>query len=132
MPLLRFLPEASNIDFIGARYYAFAVDGLLLLITILSITFHGFNLGLDFTGGVEMQVKSARVIDIAEIRREVSGLGFSDPGIQYMTGSTLCDKPANSCVLIRVQPKANQDGNAAKVQIQNKLGSAYSDRKSVV
>ena len=26
MPLLRFLPEATNINFVGARYYAFAID----------------------------------------------------------------------------------------------------------
>jgi preprotein translocase subunit SecF len=62
MPLLRFLPEATNIDFIGVRYYAFALDGLLLLISIWSIFFHGFNLGLDFTGGVEVQAKAPYTI----------------------------------------------------------------------
>jgi len=34
MPLLRFIPEATNINFVGARYFAFAIDGLLLLISI--------------------------------------------------------------------------------------------------
>jgi preprotein translocase subunit SecF len=123
MPLLRFLPEATNINFIGARYYAFAVDGLLLLISIISIATHGFNLGLDFTGGVAMQVKSAQMVDIGKVRSEVGSL-FNDPQIQNINGG-LCDKPAGSCVLIRVQPKANQE-QAAKVQIQNKLGSGYS------
>ena len=123
MPLLRFLPEATNIDFIGVRYYAFALDGLLLLISIISIATHGFNLGLDFTGGVAMQVKSAQMIDVGKVRSEVGSL-FNDPQIQNINGG-LCDKPAGSCVLIRVQPKANQE-QAAKVQIQNKLGSGYS------
>ncbi|MGA7674482.1 MAG: protein translocase subunit SecF [Rhizomicrobium sp.] len=126
MPLLRFLPEATNIDFIGVRYYAFALDGLLLLISILSIAFHGFNLGIDFKGGVEMQVKSAQVVNIAKVRNEVTGLGFNDQEIQNIGGGSACDKPVNSCVLIRVQPKANQDGNAAKVEIQKKLGAGYS------
>ena len=31
---LRFLPDNTNIDFVGWRYYAFAVDGLLLLVTV--------------------------------------------------------------------------------------------------
>src|SRR4051794_4558316 len=63
MPLLKFLPEDTKIDFVGARYYAFALDGLLLLAAIFSIAVHGFNLGIDFTGGVLLEVKSAHVID---------------------------------------------------------------------
>jgi len=134
MPLLRFLPEATNINFIGVRYYAFAFDGLLLLVSIISIAIHGFNLGIDFTGGAEMQVKSAYTIsdgELAKVRREVTGLGYNDQSIQTIGGGT-CQKPANSCILIRVQPKANQDGNAAKLEIQNKLGSGYSVLSSQV
>jgi preprotein translocase subunit SecF len=124
MPLLRFLPEASNIDFIGKRYYAFAVDGLLLLISIVSITIHGFNLGIDFTGGVSLQVKAAQAVDVGKVRGEVTTLGFNDQQIQLIGGG-VCDKPANSCVLIRVQPKANQDGDTVARLIQTKLGSDY-------
>jgi preprotein translocase SecF subunit len=116
------------------RYYAFAFDGLLLLVSIISIAIHGFNLGIDFTGGAEMQVKSAYTIsdgELAKVRREVTGLGYNDQSIQTIGGGT-CQKPANSCILIRVQPKANQDGNAAKLEIQNKLGSGYSVLSSQV
>ncbi|MEJ0042106.1 MAG: hypothetical protein WDM81_07750 [Rhizomicrobium sp.] len=45
MPLLRFLPEATKINFVRARYFAFAIDGLLLLASIVSIAVHGFNSG---------------------------------------------------------------------------------------
>jgi preprotein translocase SecF subunit len=128
MPLLRFLPEATNINFIGVRYYAFAVDGLLLLVSILSIAFHGFNLGLDFTGGVEVQAKAPYSISetqVGNIRSQVASLGFNDQQIQTIAGSATCDKPAKSCVMIRVQPKLNQDYNAAAQVIKDKLGSGY-------
>jgi preprotein translocase subunit SecF len=128
MPLLRFLPEATNINFIGARYYAFALDGLLLLVSIISIFTHGFNLGLDFTGGVEVQAKAPYTISesqVAGIRSQVATLGFNDQQIQTIAGSATCDKPVNSCVMIRVQPKANQDYNKAADQIKTRLGSNY-------
>ena len=129
MPLLRFLPEATNINFIGVRYYAFALDGLLLLVSIISIFFiNGFNLGLDFTGGVEVEAKAPYSISdtqIGRIRSDVSTLGFNDQEIQTVAGSALCDKPANSCVMIRVQPKANQDYNAAAQAIKDKMGRGY-------
>jgi preprotein translocase subunit SecF len=127
MPLLRFLPEATNINFIGARYYAFALDGLLLLISIWSITVHGFNLGLDFTGGVEVQAKAAYTISqeqVAQIRGEISTLNFNDQVIQTVGGGP-CSSPEGSCVMIRVQPKANQDYNAAAQMIKNELGPKY-------
>jgi hypothetical protein len=41
MPLLRFIPEATHIDFVKARFVAFAIDGLLLLASIASILYHG-------------------------------------------------------------------------------------------
>src|SRR5665213_1172027 len=124
MPLLRFLPEDTKIDFIGARYFAFAVDGLLLLISIISIAIHGFNLGIDFTGGALLQVQSAHVIDIGAMRTEVNSLKFGDSEIQSIGGGH-CDQPPGSCALIRVQPKANQSGDDAAAAIRAKLGASY-------
>ena len=68
MPFLRFIPEATNINFVGVRYFAFAIDGLLLLISIVSIATQGFNLGIDFTGGVKLEVKAEQVVDIGNAR----------------------------------------------------------------
>ncbi|HWD50564.1 MAG TPA: protein translocase subunit SecF [Rhizomicrobium sp.] len=124
MPMLSFLPEDTKINFIGARYFAFALDGLLLLVSIVSIVIHGFNLGIDFTGGVLLQVQSAHVIDIGTMRSEVDSLGFGDSEIQYIGGGH-CDTPLNSCALIRVQPKSNQSGDAAAAAIRTKLGTSY-------
>ena len=58
MPLLRFIPETTNVDFVKYRFVAFAIDGLLVVVSVISILWHGFNLGIDFTGGVLMEVKS--------------------------------------------------------------------------
>ncbi len=129
MPLLRFIPEATHIDFVRARFVAFVIDGLLLIASIASIFYHGFNLGIDFTGGVLLEVKSAQVIDIGSMRSEVNSLGFKDSQIQYFGGGE-CDKPADSCVLIRVQPKADQDAQAAVGALKDKLGKGYDYRRS--
>ena len=138
MPLLRFIPETTNIDFVKYRYWAFAIDGLLLVVSIVSIFWHGFNLGIDFTGGVMMEVKAAQTIDISKMRTEVGSLHFGETQIQYFGGGE-CDKPANSCVLIRVQPRivgAGGDQNAsdqAVVQaIKSKLTAGESVRRTDV
>jgi preprotein translocase subunit SecF len=123
MPFLRFIPEATNINFVGVRYFAFAIDGLLLLISIVSIAVQGFNLGIDFTGGVKIEVKAEHEIDIHKIRTDADSLGFAGAEVQYFGGG-VCNQPANSCVLIRVKPKPNQSEQATANAIKAKLGTS--------
>ena len=106
MTWLRIIPETTNVDFVGWRYWAFGLDGILLVVSIVSILVFGFNLGIDFTGGVQMEVKYARAIDIGKVRSSISGLGFKDTEITYFGGGQ-CDQPANSCLLIRVQAESD-------------------------
>jgi preprotein translocase SecF subunit len=131
MTWLRFIPETTNIDFVGARYWAFAADGLLVIASVVSIWIQGFNLGIDFTGGVAVQVKYVHAIDIAQVRQKVGGLGFGEAQIQYFGGGQ-CDQPANSCVLVRVQPKASQSGDVIAQRIKSSLGAGYSFRNTQV
>jgi preprotein translocase subunit SecF len=137
MPLLRIIPETTNVDFVKWRWLAFSIDGLLLVMSVVAILTMGFNKGLDFTGGVELEVKAAKVIDVGKMRTDVEGLGFGAPAISAVGGG-VCDQPAGSCARIRVQPsvKPGQDANAATqaviTAVKAKLGSAYTTRNEVV
>ena len=138
MPLLRFIPETTNVDFVKYRFVAFAIDGLLVLISVASIWLHSFSWGIDFTGGVLMEVKAAQTIDISKMRADVNSLGFPESQLQYFGGGE-CDKPINSCVMIRVQPRAIKSGGdqndadqAVAREIRGKLGTAVQYRNTEV
>jgi preprotein translocase subunit SecF len=134
MPFLRFIPETTNVNFVGWRYYAFAVDGLLLLAAIVSIAVQGFNLGIDFTGGVKIVVKAEHTISDSELRQmraNMDSLGLGEAKLQDLGGGG-CTTPEHSCVMIRVQPKATQSNQAVALAIKAKLGSGYVFRSTEV
>lgn len=119
MARLTIIPDNTNIDFVGRRYVAFAVDGLLVVATILSLWFQGLNLGIDFTGGVVVEARSAQTIDVGALREKLGRLDFGEVAIQNF-GS---DKD----VLIRVQPSSKVTGQEQEVadKIKAALGSGY-------
>ena len=119
MARLTIIPDNTKIDFVGQRYLAFAIDGLLVVATILSLWFQGLNLGIDFTGGVVVEARSAQAIDIGALREKLGKLDFGEVAIQNFGG----DKD----VLIRVQPSSKVicQEQAVEDNIKAALGSGY-------
>jgi preprotein translocase SecF subunit len=120
---LRLFPDNTNFDFAGNRYFAFAFDGLLAAIAIVSLFINGLNLGIDFTGGVVIEVSKSEPIDIAALRTTVGGLEFGDVNVQGVDNGL--------SALIRVQPKDVTDGQqmAAATKIRDALGASYTFNK---
>ena len=53
--LTRLYTGTGAFDVVGRRKLWYALFGALVLVCLLSIVFRGFNLGIDFTGGTQIQ-----------------------------------------------------------------------------
>jgi len=73
----------TNFNFMGARKIAFGASIVLIVVGLISILGHrGLTLGVDFSGGVLLQVRSEQKIPTQEMRRVLGGMGLADAEIQ--------------------------------------------------
>src|SRR5690349_24382483 len=97
----------SNIPFLRMRTSSVAIAVLLMIASVALIATRGLNYALDFTGGISIEVKYDRTVDIGEVRQALDEAGIENPVVQSLGGSRQ--------VLIRLQPKAGKDGAAAQI-----------------
>lgn len=57
MAVLRFVPDNSNINFVGVRFLAYVFSLILVIASIGVIATKGLNFGIDFTGGTAIEVR---------------------------------------------------------------------------
>jgi preprotein translocase subunit SecF len=69
------IPPNTKIDFLGNRRYAYAFTTLMILLALASIPIKGgVQLGIDFTGGVMVQVQFKKDVDTEHIRKALKPL----------------------------------------------------------
>ncbi len=80
---MEFIKPGTNINFIGNRRIAFGVSGVLILATIFLLIWRGGpDYGVDFTGGVLIQVKFEGKTNTAEIKNALKPVGLQDSIVQ--------------------------------------------------
>ena len=98
MELLRLRRE---IDFFGGRRIATIVSLALIIISLGSLALRGLNFGIDFTGGVLLEVGYETDADLGGIRSQLEGGGYGDAQVQNFG--------AARDVLIRILPREGVD-----------------------
>ncbi|MBN1239203.1 MAG: protein translocase subunit SecF [Gammaproteobacteria bacterium] len=102
----------THIDFIGKRRFALGLSILLILVSFASLVARGLNWGLDFTGGVLIEVAYDRAVELDEVRTTLAEAGYADAVVQNFGTS--------SDVLIRLPPvEAEEEG----AELSNEVGA---------
>lgn len=120
------LIKNPNIDFLGKKYIAFIVSGILSIIGIVAIvqiaTGHA-NLGIDFAGGTSIQFKFEKPVVLHAVRIALEEGGLKDFDLQ--------DLPSENKILIRVK-KSDQKLGQISETVENVLQQKLPDNKYVV
>lgn len=73
---MEFFSHQTNIDFMAQRKWAFVFSLALLVFSIGTLVFNGLNLGLDFTGGMQIAVSYKDSPDFNHIREQLENNGL--------------------------------------------------------
>jgi preprotein translocase subunit SecF len=116
--LLRMVPADTNIQFVNKRFIALALSAFLVLSSLGLYLSMGLNLGIDFLGGIMLEIKTKGPADIADLRSRVSGLNLGEVSLQEFGQPDV--------VLIRLQRQEGGDNaqQEAVTKVKQVLGDA--------
>jgi preprotein translocase SecF subunit len=106
-PRLRLVPDNTRISFMRARYFGLIVSAILSTASVVLFFYPGLNLGIDFSGGVVMQVHTEGPADFAQIHSALAAEHVQDQGLQRFGDA--------SEVLIRLGAQTSEQGTQAAV-----------------
>ena len=87
-------------NFMGLRRYALVFSALLLIASVGSLSTQGLVLGLDFSGGTQIEVGYDEPVQVADLRVKLESAGFESPVVVHFGSET--------DILIRMQGEPDQ------------------------
>jgi preprotein translocase subunit SecF len=75
----------KKFDFIKNRRIVYIISAVIILVSLISIIFQGFNYGIDFAGGTLLQIRFNKSVSTTEVRNTLSGFNLSKSTIQNLS-----------------------------------------------
>ncbi len=122
--LLKYTPLTFKFDIIRLRKVMFTFSSLLVLLSLGLYITKNLNYGIDFKGGVMLEVKSQEPLPLGELRSELNTLNLGDLTVQEFGSPT--------DLLIKFEhPKDGIAGKDRAIQtIQKKFSGRFEIRRT--
>ena len=124
MKIFKWVTKDTTINFMKVRKLTYTLSALMIVFSIASMAIKGFNYGIDFSGGILMELKSENKIDVEALRKQLATLDVEDVNLQSI-GET------GQEVVLRAQAKSLDEKQQMSMvnQIKATLGSEYEYRR---
>ncbi|ULQ46876.1 protein translocase subunit SecF [Flagellatimonas centrodinii] len=112
---MRLLSRVPNINFMAIRRPMLAFAVVTTLVSLALVGLRGLNFGLDFSGGVLVEVVYAESVALDPVRARLDDAGLTGATVQYFGSST--------DVMIRLGPDAAEGAGQISTRILEALSA---------
>ena len=125
MKLLKIVPAGTHIDFMGKRMIALVLSAFLIVGSIGLAATTGLNLGIDFLGGILMEVRSkSGPADLADMRAKLGAADLGEVQLQEF------GQPSDVLISIQRQSGDPEAQQAAIAKVREVLGDSVDYRRT--
>ncbi len=82
MKTLKLVPSTPDFKFVRYNRRAFVLSSVLIIGSLLAFLMQGLNFGIDFKGGILVEISSSEAVDIAGLRGRMQTLDLGEVQIQ--------------------------------------------------
>lgn len=116
---LQFFRTTPTFDFIRYRWLGFLATGLGIVGSIVLLFVQGLNFGIDFSGGIVIEVKTEAQANIGKMRSLLSEPGLGDPMLQAVGEGDI--------VMIRIGAREGEDQARIVAHVRELLDQGYGE-----
>lgn len=80
---MEFFKPNTRIDFMGARKWAAVLSIFLFLASVCALAVNGLRFGLDFTGGIQVELRYSQAANLEQIRQALQAEGLKEAVVQH-------------------------------------------------
>ena len=124
MARFKFVPENPNVNFLGRRLIFFVFSAILVLSSIGVFSAKGMNYGIDFTGGIMIEVKTEKPGQIGAMRETLKGLGLGSVELQEFGA------PDDILIRFQAQEGGEKAQNSVIAKVKEALGEGIEYRRT--
>jgi preprotein translocase subunit SecF len=106
---MEFFHKKTSYPFMGTRRRWYIISAVVLVAALVSLAVRGLNFGIDFTGGVVLELEFPQAVDLEKVRGEIEKAGFAHASVQSFGTS--------QDVMVRLLPQAGEDTNKVAASV---------------
>lgn len=120
MKIFSWVTKDTNIDFMKTTKLSFILSGLMVVLSCVCIAVKGFNYGIDFSGGILIEVASPQVVDLEKVREQLSHINVGEINLQ-----TIGEDGKEFVICAQAETLDEKAQMVAVNEIKSTLGSDY-------
>ncbi len=114
---MRIIKEKTSIDFLSPkrRKIALTISAVMVIVSLVSLFTRGLEFGIDFTGGVLLEVGYDQPADLERIRGHLAEAGYDEAQVQRFGRDT--------DVLVRLPPRPGAEADEIRAELEEILSA---------